>query len=73
MTLPRIRRLGKLGRALTEVERAVDTRMAIVLGADGLAIRMERSEMYRTAGLEADVEVVVVECTGPRGLGKRVV
>ena len=45
--------------------------MSIVVGADGIAIRMERAERYRA--VEVDVLIVGVESTKLGVAGKRVI
>ena len=64
--------MGQLYVALTEGEEPVGTQTPTGVGADGVEIRMEKAE-YKIVEVEADVEAVVLECTGLGVTGIRVI
>ena len=64
--------MGQLYVALTEGEEPVGTQTPIGVDADGFGSRMEKAE-YKTVEVEADVEAVVLECTGLGVTGMRAI
>lgn len=72
VALPRIRGLGKLYRQPTGGGKEGGSLMSIVVGADGIEVRMVMAEKRRIVGVEADVLAVVVESMRLGALGKRV-